>query len=184
MAFSEFHTRLSAKVGISDDQSAALERYFELLLKWNRKINLTALSLDPLSEEALQRLFVEPLQAVSTIRDADIEWYDLGSGGGSPAIPIKVVRPRMRLTMVESRGRKAAFLNEVIRELGLADARVENVRFEDLQTQPETVDLITVRAVRTDEVLTKICSRLLKTSGKVIRFGTDVRIVPRETLSS
>jgi len=184
VAFSEFHTRLTGRVTVSESESADLARYFELLSKWNRKINLTALSLDPLSDEALDRLFVEPIRAVQTISDADIEWLDLGSGGGSPAIPIKIVRPHMRLTMVESRGRKAAFLTEVIRELRLSEAKVENIRFEDLHTSAESVDLITVRAVRTDEAVLELCRRLLKPTGRALMFGSQVRIVPRETIGS
>lgn len=184
MASSDFHTRLAARVGISDDQSAGLEQYFELLSKWNRKINLTALSLDPLADEALDRLFVEPIRAALQLENAGIEWFDLGSGGGSPAIPIKVIRPRMRLTMVESRSRKAAFLAAVARELNLGSTRVENSRFEDLNTEPESVDLITVRAVRTDGRLESACRRLLKPDGRLMLFGPSLSIVPRETLGA
>ena len=72
----------------------SLDAYYRLLARWNRTINLTALSLDPLADEALDRLFIEPLAAAPYIREAlDVTplsvWFDLGSGGGSPAIPLK-----------------------------------------------------------------------------------------------
>ena len=177
----EFRSRLadraaSAQVAIGGETADALEAYFDLLKRWNRRINLTSLRLEPVSDEALDRLFLEPLSASHYIEDAvhptpQPVWFDLGSGGGSPAIPLSIVHPDWRLTMVESRARKAAFLAETIRTLSLNRATVLNSRFERLSTPREAVDLVTVRAVRADEPLRGAVSKLIGTKGTLAIFG-------------
>ena len=151
-----------------------LESYFRLLARWNPKINLTALPLHPPSAETFDRLLVEPLVAARYIADSPLIWFDLGSGGGSPAIPIKILRPQARLTMVESRTRKAAFLREAVRELGLANVRVENARFEQASTRwARTAEIVTLRAVRADAVLFSAVVKLLAEGGRLLWFGSE-----------
>ncbi len=150
-----------------------LFRYLELLRHWNKTINLTALPLDPLTDEAIDRLIIEPLAIADSIPTEPSTWIDVGSGGGSPAIPIKIARPSLQLVMVESKERKAAFLREAIRELALPDAAVENVRFETLK-RPETLgvaDLLTVRAVRLDPDFLAVCAHVLRDRGLLIPIG-------------
>lgn len=147
-------------------------RFVELITKWNRKINLTSLQLEPLGAEAIDRLIVEPVLASRFVRpNANI--IDLGSGGGSPAIPLKIQLPASTLRMVESRSRKCAFLREATRQLGLSETFVEESRFELLmerQDLRQSADLITVRAVRFDEELLGLIRWLLAPSGEVLRF--------------
>jgi 16S rRNA (guanine527-N7)-methyltransferase len=145
-----------------------LEAYYELLTRWNRRINLTALPLEPLSDDTVDRLLLEPLAVASHVPDSRGEWFDLGSGGGSPAIPLRVVRPLLRLTMVEATERKAAFLREVIRELGMLDASVINGRIEALNRRADLcglASLVTVRAVRVDSSLLRTSWHLLSRDG-------------------
>src|SRR6266576_2836727 len=94
---------------------ARLVSYFDLLAKWNAKINLTSLT-D--TDAAIDRLLLEPLAAAAALPRYP-QLIDLGSGGGSPAIPLALVLEARRLVMVESRGRKAAFLSEATRSSGL-----------------------------------------------------------------
>lgn len=157
-----------------------LEAYFRLLARWNEKINLTALQLVPPTDDAYDRLLIEPLAAARYVPDSALCWFDIGSGGGSPAIPLKVLRPRASLTMVESKARKAAFLREVVRELDLADARVENRRFENLSPKlAETADLATMRAVRAGDGLFRSVAELLMSGGQLLWFGAEAgRIIP------
>src|SRR5215212_5438498 len=89
--------------------------YFDLLGRWNAKINLTALT-D--TGAAIDRLILEPLAAAAAL-PSRVNIIDLGSGGGSPAIPLALALDSTRLVMVESRGRKAAFLREAARALGI-----------------------------------------------------------------
>ncbi|HEX3645196.1 MAG TPA: 16S rRNA (guanine(527)-N(7))-methyltransferase RsmG [Vicinamibacterales bacterium] len=151
-----------------------LEAYFELLAHWNARINLTALPLDPPTDEAFDRLLVEPLAAARQIpTHTPSVWFDLGSGGGSPAIPLKIARPALKLTMVESKERKGAFLREAVRALGLADAQVETARFEAVAekvTFANSADVVTVRAVRTDGQLFDSAARMLKNGGQLLMF--------------
>jgi 16S rRNA (guanine527-N7)-methyltransferase len=163
-----------AKAPIALGMLEPLEAYFQLLTLWNAKINLTALPLEPPSDETFDRLLVEPLAAAKQIpAHTPSVWFDLGSGGGSPAIPLKIARPALRLTMIESKERKSAFLREAIRTLGLSDTSVQTERFEDVATRAEfsaVADIVTVRAVRADVDLFDTASRLLKKGGKLLLF--------------
>jgi 16S rRNA (guanine527-N7)-methyltransferase len=150
-----------------------LEIYFRLLTQWNAKINLTALPLDVPTDETFDRLLVEPLAAARQIPDRSDVWFDLGSGGGSPAIPLKIARPALRLTMVESKTRKAAFLREAVRAIGLAEASVENDRFEEVAQKADCAGagaLVTVRAVKADPGLFETARLLLGGSGRLLLF--------------
>lgn len=180
MTTEEFRDRLGKRAGqanapVSETVLQALDAYFRLLARWNRTINLTALPLDPLTDDALDRLFIEPLAAAHYIKEALSGkplpvWFDLGSGGGSPAIPLKIVAPQLQLTMVEARSRKAAFLSEAARALNLSNAAVINARFEDLRAAGKA-DLVTVRAVRGDATLDIAASDLLNETGVFAAFG-------------
>jgi 16S rRNA (guanine527-N7)-methyltransferase len=151
---------------------APLEAYYRLLAQWNVKINLTALPLQAPTDTTFDRLFIEPLLAAELIPDIPGTWFDLGSGGGSPALPLKMVRPSLSLTLVESKTRKAAFLREVVRALKLPGTEVANMRFQELPTPTPAADLVTVRAVRLDRALLDESARLLRVGGHLLFFGT------------
>lgn len=175
----EFRNRLArrtrrAKAPVTLAMLDPLEVYFRLLAQWNVKMNLTALPLEPPTDETFDRLLVESLGASKHLpSDRPLVWVDLGSGGGSPAIPLKIARPTLKLTMIESKERKSAFLREAIRALGLTDARVETARFEEVVARPDQggqADLVTVRAVKTDELFFQIAGQFLKTGGQLFVF--------------
>jgi len=177
----EFKDRLTrrarkARVEPPTEAFAPYESYFRLLAQWNVKINLTGLPLQPPTDETFDRLFIEPLVASTLVAESPGLWFDLGSGGGSPALPLKMIRPALSLTLVESKTRKAAFLREVVRVLGLTGTEVANIRFEELQTNVDgSADLITVRAVRPDAALFDVSARLLKSGGHLLLFGKPSR---------
>jgi 16S rRNA (guanine527-N7)-methyltransferase len=151
----------------------ALETYLDLLTLWNRKVNLTALPLEEPTDETFDRLFIEALAAARTVDDSWTPWIDIGSGGGSPAIPLKLVKPTLDLTLVESKARKAAFLREVVRELGLIRTSVETSRFEELASRPKAeapTGLLTIRAVRIEPKLIKSMARMLRPGGRLLTF--------------
>src|SRR5215471_18348732 len=83
-----------AGVAFDDEVAERLEAYFELLTRWNRTINLTSLPLEPPTAAAIDRLLIEPLTAIPHLSATADIWFDLGSGGGSPAIPLQIARPR------------------------------------------------------------------------------------------
>jgi 16S rRNA (guanine527-N7)-methyltransferase len=152
----------------------ALERYYVLLAKWNEKINLTSFKLPPSGEdEAVDRLLIEPIVAAEHVDGTASGVIDVGSGGGSPAIPLKLAAPHVQLRMVESKTRKAVFLREAVRELNLSDVVVETARFEELLSRPElheALDLVTIRAVRIEPKTLVSVQAVLKPGGQVFLF--------------
>jgi len=159
-----------AGIAIPEGLAGQLTVYYQLLSHWNQKINLTSLA-DP--DEAVDRLLLEPVAAAEQLQTA-ASLIDLGSGGGSPAIPLALALGVSRLVMVESRTRKAAFLREAVRELALPGV-VESERFEAISRQDryrEGFDLLSVRAVRIDaDTLTAIAA-LLQHDGRAALFRT------------
>ena len=164
--------RRANRAGIEIDSPllAALAAYVDLLMRWNRRINLTALTDD---DDGIDRLVIEPLVAAQRLPRHDAVVTDIGSGGGSPAVPMKLAAPSVRLRMVESRTRKAAFLREVVRRLALEETAVEACRFEELANREELAaqsDVVSVRAVRTGARMLGGIEPLLKTDGVVFLF--------------
>lgn len=131
-----------AALGPLKPETAALfADYLGLLLKWNARLNLTAIR-EP--EEIVQRHFIECIFAAQHLSEGIGALLDFGSGGGFPGIPIALCRPEIHVTLGESQAKKATFLREAIRTLGLGNADVHNGRIETLS---RTFDAVTLRAV-------------------------------------
>lgn len=171
----DFRTRLSrraskAGVSLSTDLVDRLAVFYELLSRWNSKINLTALD-DP--DAAIDRLLLEPIVAARHIPRGVRAHMDIGSGGGSPAIPLKLAQPAVSLTMVEAKARKSAFLREAIRQLELTDATVETHRYEELLARPELHDafgLLSLRAVRVEPKILGNLQAFVRPGGCLLLF--------------
>ena len=179
MSAREFRDRLRRRarktgVDVSAELIEGLERYYALLAKWTAKINLTSFKLEPGGEdEAVDRLLIEPLLAARHIPADVTSVIDIGSGGGSPAIPLALATPRLQLRMVEAKTRKAVFLREAVRELDLGRAQVETARFEELLSRPELhegMDLLTIRAVRVEPRTLVSLQAFLKPGGQMFLF--------------
>ena len=179
MANRDFRDRLkrrakAANVSISADLAEKLETYFQLLTKWNAKINLTAYRLSPEGDdEAIDRLLIEPVVAARYIPENARTLLDAGSGGGSPAIPLKLASNDLALRMVEVKTRKAVFLREAVRALSLRDAQVETSRFEELLPRSElheALDLVSIRAVRIETRTLNTLQSFLRPGGKLLLF--------------
>ena len=170
---SEIRARLASRsaaaaLSLTEPLAGKLLTYYELLQRWNRKINLTALSnLD----DSIDRLLLEPVAAAAALPHSG-RLTDLGSGGGSPAIPLALATSASSLVMVESRARKAAFLREAVRELEL-NGSVEHARFEELSARPEhrhASDLVSIRAVRIDSPALTAAIAFLTSGGRIALF--------------
>ena len=184
MQIREKLARRAAKVGLALPESSisGLEAYFEVLRKWNRRISLTALPVEQVGDEAVDRLLVEPALAAKYLPRGNMSVIDIGSGGGSPAIPMKLVAPGISLLMVESRTRKAAFLREAIRHLGLSSTDVESARFEELLARPllhASADVATLRAVKVEAKSLAAIQSFVKPLGLVFLFTTESNRVVR-----
>lgn len=184
MSVGDFESRLRSRlqhVGLSAEPGffRGAERYYSLLRRWNRTTNLTALPLEDFPDRTLDRLFVEPLQAAELVEDSPLACVDVGSGGGSPAIPLKLARPSLRVTLVESVAKKTAFLREAVRELGLVQTEVVTARIEDVvMARLNSADLVLVRGVRADQQLAAALAKLVKPGGRILRFGAASEPVP------
>lgn len=183
MSVREKLDKRASKVGLSltDELSEGLAAYFELLRKWNVKVSLTSLPVDAASDEALDRLLIEPVIAAKHLPFTKPVMLDIGSGGGSPAIPMRLAVPGISLRMVESKTRKAAFLREVVRTLQLDRVTVDAVRFEELLVRPllhDAADVITVRAVRIDRRTLAGLQSFLRPGGMLFLFGAGSQTRP------
>ena len=177
----EFQDRLSrrarrAAVTLAPELAERLEAYYRLLSTWNTRINLTGLSLAEVSPEALDRLLIEPLVAARHVPLSAARMLDVGSGGGSPAIPLALAVPRLQNVLVESKTRKSVFLRETIRALDLTTASVVTARFEELLSRPdlhEAQDLVTLRAVRLETRTLMTLQAFIKPGGLAFLFRSS-----------
>ena len=142
-------------------------------------MNLTSLE----GQEAIDRLLLEPLLAGRYFPRKSVSVLDIGSGAGSPAIPLKLAYPSIALWMVEAKTRKAAFLREAIRTLGLKEAYVETSRYEELLSRPElheAMQVVTLRAVRIEPRVLGCLQAFVCPGGQLFLFrgpsGPDVPV--------
>jgi len=132
------------QISIDSEQVFLIQQYIAILLRWNEKLNLTAIR-DPL--EILYRHFCESMFAGGAIPVDKGRLADIGSGPGFPGIPLKIARPELELCLVESNVKKGTFLAEVVRELKLANSRVLISRYEELGEEIAPLDYVCSRAV-------------------------------------
>jgi 16S rRNA (guanine527-N7)-methyltransferase len=138
------HALEEFQVASNDEQVLQIQQYTRILLFWNEKLNLTAIR-DPL--EILYRHFCESMYAAAAVPVEKGRLADVGSGAGFPGLPLKIIRPDLRVFLVESNLKKATFLAEVIRELGLADAQVIVRRYQELGEEVAPLDYVCSRAL-------------------------------------
>jgi 16S rRNA (guanine527-N7)-methyltransferase len=136
--------------------------YLNLLDRWNRTYNLTAIR-DPLemvTRHLLDSLAMQPFLESGTLAD-------LGTGPGLPGIPLAIARPQLQVTLVESNGKKARFMREAVRQLGLGNARVAESRAEAL-AEPGAYDHLTARAMDTLAGIIQVGGHLLRPGGRLL----------------
>ncbi len=150
------------RVELPGDQAARLLRFADLLMTWNARINLTgARTASGLVAEHFPDAF-----ALASVLGGPADVVDVGSGGGLPAIPLALLRPTLRLTLVEPLAKKAAFLKTAVRDLGLAGrAQVLVARVDDLA--PASYDVAVSRATFAPPVWVAVARRLVRASGRI-----------------
>lgn len=157
----------------------AIQTYLDLLLKWNSKMNLTAVR-DP--EEIITRHFGESFFAAHQLfpsGDSNQTAIDIGSGAGFPGLPIKLWAESLDLTLVESNHRKATFLREVVRTLDLKSVSVLTERAEQISIKAE---LVTFRAVETFERILPTALSLTKSNGRIAILIGSAQVGPARAL--
>jgi len=167
---------------ISSAQLAQTAVYLNVLLKWNAKINLTAIHAP---QEIVTRHFGESFFAARHLLCGEVlpsSAIDIGSGAGFPGLPMKIWSPDLRLTLIESNGRKATFLRELTRVLQLSGVEVVSQRAEDVEAKAE---LVTLRAVERFESVLPVAEKLIHPRGTLglligaAQEGTAKRLLPR-----
>ncbi len=146
MGASETKTRLEALLTaagltpLDDETAGQIEKYLSLFLRWNDRLNLSAIRDE---ESILSRHIIESIVVARALPQGIVTLLDFGSGAGLPGIPIALCRPEIAVTLAESQGKKAAFLQEAVRVLGI-QAKVHAGRAEALRT---VFDCVVLRAV-------------------------------------
>jgi 16S rRNA (guanine527-N7)-methyltransferase len=153
------------QLSLNDLQVQQIQQYTKILWTWNDKVNLTAIR-DPL--EILYRHFCESMFGAALLPVENCRLADVGSGGGFPGIPLKIMRPDLQVFLVESNFKKATFLAEVVRELGLTDTRVLVSRFAELGEEVAPLDMV--------------CSRALGDFANFLEWAASPRVAAKQAL--
>lgn len=173
----------NAKTGLTPDDFSSISTYINVMSKWNRRINLTAVRSE---EEIVTRHFGESLFAavhlfpnarpVASTNPLDSmlpSVADLGSGAGFPGIPIKIWNQHIELTLIEANQKKAVFLNEIVRKLQLSNVNVKSVRAETVSNR---FDIVTIRAVECFQEILPIAYSLLAENGKLALLISEAQL--------
>ena len=153
------------QLSLNSQQVQQIQQYTRILWTWNDKVNLTAIR-DPL--EILYRHFCESMFGAAMLPVENCRLADVGSGGGFPGIPLKILRPDLHIFLIESNAKKATFIAEVVRELGLKDARVLVNRYEDLGEEVAPLDVV--------------CSRALGDFGNFLKWAASPQVAAKRAL--
>ncbi|MBQ1820272.1 MAG: 16S rRNA (guanine(527)-N(7))-methyltransferase RsmG [Clostridia bacterium] len=146
--------------------------YYELLIEWNEKMNLTAIT-EP--KEVVKKHFYDSLAALPYLSDG-AKIADVGTGAGFPAIPLLIMNPTLKITLVDSLQKRLTFLGEVLKTLDLS-AEIVHARAEDFGRDPKyraSFDAVVSRAVASLPVLLELTVPLLKVGGKAYCYKGDV----------
>lgn len=164
----EFRTAvLEMGLALDEKQMAQYARYYELLVEWNEKINLTAIT--ERDEVYLKHFYDSITLGLHTdVLEGEITLCDVGAGAGFPSIPLKIAFPNIKVTIVDSLNKRINFLELLFKELGLEGVRCYHDRAETFGQNPDhraAYDIVTARAVARMSVLSELCVPLVKKGG-------------------
>ena len=168
----EFFEKMQEKsmflgVRFSVKQLEQFFEYMELLIEWNEKMNLTAIT-EP--EEIILKHFIDSITILKDIED-NSKVVDVGTGAGFPGIPLSIMNPTLRITLVDSLNKRLIFLQEVVKELNLKNIEIVHARAEEFgqnKNYREKFDIATSRAVANLATLSEYLVPLVKIGGKII----------------
>ena len=178
-------TQINDALGLYDvrtttDLTAGIKTYVELLLKWNRSVSLTTVTK---VDEILRFHFGESLFALPMLPVEKSRLADVGSGAGFPGIPLAIARRSLEVTLIEPNTKKFAFLNEVIRQLGLDNVTAIRGRISDLRSFSERFEVVTARAVGQFDELVGWAKAGITPGGKLILWigAEDAKQISKDT---
>ena len=156
------------EIDLTEKQLQQFEHYYNLLIEWNNKFNLTAITeLDAV----IEKHFIDSVLPLKDLKKQRV--MDIGAGAGFPSIPLKIVNPDIELIMVDSVNKKVTFLQAVIEVLGLTNARAIHSRVEDLGINPnfrEKYDIVVARAVAGLNTLCEYTLPFVRLGGKFVAY--------------
>ena len=157
-------------IHLSDQQKVQFERYFELLVEWNEKINLTAITE---KEEVYLKHFYDSIAPIlqGLIENQPNKLLDIGAGAGFPSLPMKILYPQLDVTIIDSLNKRINFLNLLAQELGLENVHFYHGRAEVFAQDKNfraQFDIVTARAVARMQVLSELTIPYLKVGGKLL----------------
>jgi len=168
----------SALGPLDDETARKFEVYLSLFVRWNKKLNLSSVRDE---EGILSRHFVESIAVAQSLPSEISTLLDFGSGAGLPGIPIALCRPRIAVTLAESQAKKAAFLQEAVRVLGIS-AKVHTDRAETLSEVPAQVfDCVVMRAVEKMPKAVATAVKLVAPEGWLAPMTTDASLSELQT---
>lgn len=171
----QFHKDLE-QLGIvlSEKQMEQFLHYYELLIEWNEKINLTAITE---YEDVMKKHFIDSLSLIKAYDlNKEIKVIDVGTGAGFPGLALKIAFPNLRVTLLDSLNKRIVYLNEVINQLGLKDIETIHGRAEDFATKSdhrEKYDLCVSRAVANLTTLSEYCLPYVNLNGYFISYKSE-----------
>ena len=157
-------------INLTDQQKTQFERYFELLVEWNQKINLTAITE---KEEVYLKHFYDSIAPIlqGLIENQEIKLLDIGAGAGFPSLPMKILYPQLDVTIIDSLNKRINFLQLLSEELDLEGVHFYHGRAEDFAQDKHfraQFDIVTARAVARMQVLSELTIPYLKVGGKLL----------------
>ncbi len=162
---------ISYGITLTKKQKEQFEKYYKLLVFYNEKFNITAITE---REEVIKKHFIDSVLGVDKLSGKTM--IDVGSGGGFPALPLKIMKEDLSLTLLEATGKKSEFLKTVVKELGLENVSVINDRAETLAKDEkfrESFDICSARAVARLNTLCEYCMPFVKKGGVFIAYKGD-----------
>lgn len=158
-------------INITNDILEKLDTYYKMLISYNEKVNLTAITLE---KDVYLKHFYDSLTLIKAIDlNKNLKVCDVGTGAGFPGLVLKIVFPTLSITLVDSLEKRVKFLNDVIEKLNLKDIYAVHSRIEDLK-QIEEYDLVVSRAVAKTSTILELSSQLPKVNGFVILMKSNV----------
>lgn len=161
-------------ISLSKEQILKFLRYYELLVEWNEKINLTAITE---YEDVLKKHFIDSLSLCKAYDlSNDCRVMDVGTGAGFPGLVLKIAFPNLKVVLLDSLNKRIHFLNEVISELGLTEVEAVHGRAEDFAGKPEyreSFSLCVSRAVANLTTLSEYCLPFVKVGGQFISYKSE-----------
>lgn len=154
-------------IELNEQQQAQFNRYYELLIEWNEKINLTAITEQ---EEVYIKHFYDSVRLVKEVDFESQSILDVGAGAGFPSIPILILYPNLKLTILDALQKRITFLNLLVDELGLSANLVHGRAEEFVLEQRESFDIVMARGVAELNVLSELLLPFVKVGGKMISY--------------